>query len=433
MEHLKKVSVIDVDSNFIREKLKFPFGFKGGYLTELWQTAVAMESSTGAKGVGLATQSVLYGDSNLFASCSEPEGNALMYLLACRALQKVKREPFGTPIELFDRIWDEVYEEGKFLTGQKSISPNFVYNALVSVDNAAWTLYAAENAIRSYDLMIPEPYRPALAHRNKEVGILYQVSYTMPLEAITQAADEGYFIFKIKTGFPGSQEEMLAKDMERLTQIHDVLKNYRTARTPHGKLCYTMDANGRYESKETLKRYLDHAQRIGALDHILFYEEPFSELSDETVFDIGVPIAADESANDESSTKKRIEQGYGVVVLKGIAKTLSHTLRIAKLAFENNIPCACSDLTVNPVLVDWHKNLAARLIPFPGLGMALMETNGDANYVNWEKMEADHPRAHAEWTKRKQGVFELDDDFYSQSGGIFDIPGQYAGLLKKVR
>jgi len=176
-------------------------------------------------------------------------------------------------------------------------------------------------------------------------------------------------------------------------------------------------------------RYLDHARRIGAFAQILFYEEPLAERNDEDVHDVGIRIAADESAHDEQAAVRRIEQGYGAIVLKGIAKTLTLTLRIAKSAHERNIPCLCADLTVNPILVDWHKNLAARLPPFPDVDMALMETNGDSNYVNWAQMSADHPYANARWTQRIGGAFELDDDFYEKSGGIFVPPPKYSALF----
>src|SRR5690606_837572 len=115
----------------------------------------------------------------------------------------------------------------------------------------------------------------------------------------------------------------------------------------------------------------------------------------------------------------------------GIAKTLSLSLRIAKLAHQRNIPCLCADLTVNPILVDWNKNVAARLAPFPGINMTLMETNGDSNYANWTQLSAGHPYADARWTQRIGGVFELDDDFYEKSGGIFATPTQYAALFKQ--
>jgi len=428
---MKEIQVVHTAADFEREKLVQPFGFKGGYLTELWQVVVKMNSEAGHHAFGLATQSVLYGDANLFAQSSEAEGNALMFVLMANAMQHVSKTHFSTPIDLMDTILPQVYADAQLLTGRRDVNLNFVYNALVSVDNAAWLLYAAENGYMNFDHMVPEAYRPALAARNKQVGILYQVSYNMSAEQLKQAAENGYFLFKIKTGYPGSQEEMLQKDMERLTQVHSVLKNYHTDRTLHGKVWYTLDANARYEKKETLLRYLDHARRIGAFDQILFYEEPLAETNDEDVWDVGVRIAADESAHDERAAVRRIEQGYGAIVLKGIAKTLSLTLRIAKSAHERNVPCLCADLTVNPILVDWNKNIAARLAPFPGVDMALMETNGDSNYMNWRQMSDNHPCAGARWTQRIGGTFELDDDFYEKSGGIFEPPLQYAALFRR--
>lgn len=428
---MKQIQVIRTDSDFEREKLLHPFGFKGGYLTELWQVASLMESATGNKAIGLATQSILYGDADLFARSSEAEGNAMMYLLANKALQQIKDVRFYNPVDLLERILPQVHRAAQQLTGMPEVNINFVYNALISVDNAAWLLYAAENGYTSFDRMIPPEYRDALGYRNKQVGILYQVPYNMPLQQIKQAAEDGYFLFKIKTGHPGSQEEMLQKDMERLTQIHNALKNCRTGRTVNGKLLYTMDANARYETKETLMRYLDHARGIGAFDQILLYEEPLVETNDEDVHDVGIRIAADESAHDEQGAVRRIDQGYGAIVLKGIAKTLSLSLRIAKLAHQRNVPCLCADLTVNPILVDWNKNVAARLAPFPGINMTLMETNGDSNYANWTQLSAGHPYADARWTQRIGGVFELDDDFYEKSGGIFATPTQYAALFKQ--
>ena len=429
MEAKKQIEVVHTAANFEREKLLHPFGFKGGYLTELWQAAAQMKSQSGHTAIGLATQSVLYGDADLFAQSSEATGNALMFVLMNNALQHVQKTRFSTPLDLLEAILPKVHADAKLITGRNDINVNFVYNALVSVDNAAWLLYAAENGYTNFDQMVPETYRPALTSRNKQVGILYQVSYNMPVQQLKQAAEAGYFLFKIKTGAPGNQEEMVQKDMDRLSEIHTALKDYRTDRTPHGKVWYTMDANARYENKETLMRYLDHARRIGAFDQILFYEEPLVEANDEHVGDLGVRVAADESAHDEQGALRRIKQGYGAIVLKGIAKTLSLTLRIAKVAHEHQIPCLCSDLTVNPILVDWHKSLAARLSPFPGTGMALMETNGDSNYVNWASMSDAHPYAEARWTKRISGVFELDDDFYEKSGGIFVPPPQYKTLF----
>ena len=51
-----------------KEPLLNPFGFKGGYLTELWQTIAQVTSSGGNTAVGLGTQSVLWSDSTIFAN-----------------------------------------------------------------------------------------------------------------------------------------------------------------------------------------------------------------------------------------------------------------------------------------------------------------------------------------------------------------------------
>ena len=44
---------------------------------------------------------------------------------------------------------------------------------------------------------------------------------------------------------------------------------------------------------------LDHARKIGALDQIAIIEEPFPEELEVSVDDLGVRIAADESARAE--------------------------------------------------------------------------------------------------------------------------------------
>src|SRR5690606_24072397 len=97
-------------------------------------------------------------------------------------------------------------------------------------------------------------------------------------------------------------------DMERLTQIHNTLKNISTDQTPSGRIYYTMDANARYEKKKTLQKYLDHAKKIGAFDQILLYEEPFVETNNEDVSDLGIRIAADESVHNETDALRRLDQ-----------------------------------------------------------------------------------------------------------------------------
>ncbi|MRG48347.1 L-alanine-DL-glutamate epimerase [Chitinophaga sp. SYP-B3965] len=426
---MKTIRVVHTGAEFEREKLNGPFGFKGGYLSELWQAVSKLKSASGESAIGIATQSILYADADLFVDNTETGGNALMFVLVNEALKLVKETPFQHPVELMEKIMPALQKAAVRVTGKKDLNQNFIYNALVSIDNAAWLLYAKENGFTSFDAMVPTPYRRALQHHNKRIAIMYQVPYDMPMSNLVNAMKEGYFVIKIKTGFPGSQEVMLERDMERLTQIHQTLKDYRTPHTPNGKLIYTMDANGRYEKKSLLIKYLDHAKKIGAFDQVLVYEEPFVESNNEHVGDLGIRIAADESVHVVADAEKRIAQGYSALVLKGIAKTLSQSMKIATFAQEKNIPCLCADLTVNPVLVEWHKNLAARIAPFPVIGMGLMETNGDLNYENWEKMIAYQQLAGASWMQRKKGIFELDEDFYNTSGGIFGVPRHYEEMF----
>ncbi len=427
---LKMINIVGTQADFEREKLIRPFGFKGGYLTELWQVASRMQTDSGFSGIGIATQSVLYADADLFSRHSETVGNAMMYDLVIKSLDHVKKTPFRTPPELLEKILPAVIQEGIKITGKQDLNINFVYNALVGVDNAAWLSYAAENRFSSFEAMIPEQYKKALSHRNKKIAIMYQIPYGMPMEDLKNAVKQGYFVFKIKSGAPGSQSEMIQADIERLSLIHQTLKDFRTEQTENGKLIYTIDANARYEKKETLLKYLDHARKIGAFDQILLIEEPLNENNEESVADIDLRIGADESVHDEQSAIKRLDQGYKVMVLKGIAKTLSLSIKIAKLAADRNVPCMCADLTVNPILIDWNKNLAAHLAPFPGINMGMMETNGDMNYVNWKNMVNYHPSASASWMIPKNGVFELNSDFYHRSGGIFEPSEHYEGMFK---
>jgi L-alanine-DL-glutamate epimerase-like enolase superfamily enzyme len=427
----KKIKINSVDSNFEREPLIRPFGFKGGYMTEIWQTANYIESGSGLHEIGLCTQNVLWSDAQVFANHSESGGNALMYALTERALQIVKGQSFTSPVELLDDILPEVYEFGKKITSNPHLRKTFALNALVGLDNAVWLLYAKENGHRTFDEMIPAAYRPALSYRHAEAAAIPLMAYNIPISEIKSAVDQGYFFMKIKIGQPGTQDEMLEKDKARLTAIHEAIGKVRTRHTTDGKLPYYFDANGRYEKKETLMKLIDHAKKIGAFGQIAIIEEPFPEELEIDVSDIPVRLAADESAHTDEDAIKRIEMGYGAIALKAIAKTLSMTMKIAQAAHDRDVPCFCADLTVNPILVEWNKNVAARLKVFPGMGsLGLIESNGHQNYKNWGTMLSYHPRKNGEWVEAKNGVYVLNDDFYNTGGGIFDKSQHYEGVFK---
>jgi hypothetical protein len=427
--NLKEITINSVSANFEREPLIRPFGFKGGYMTEIWQTASLLESNSGIRKAGICTQNVLWSDAGVFAAHSESGGNALMFALTEHAMQLLKGRKFVSPVDLLSALYEEVYDYGKKITGNPNLRKTFVLNSLVGVDNAAWLLFSAENGITDFDEMIPAPFRPGLSAHHDKVASIPLMAYNIPVNEIVAAVESGYFFMKIKIGQPGTQEEMLEKDKARLTAIHSAIGKSTTTYTKDGKLPYYFDANGRYEKKETLLKLLDHARKIGAFEQIAIIEEPFPEELEIDISDIPVRIAADESAHTDVDALKRIKMGYKAIALKAIAKTLSMTLKIIKVAHENNIPCFCADLTVNPILVEWNKNIAARLTPFPGIGLGLVETNGHQNYKNWATMRTYHPFPDAVWANTRNGVFELNEDYYSKSGGIFIQSPHYVDMF----
>ncbi len=417
-----------------REPLIAPFGFKGRYLTEIWQTAALMESQSGCKGLGLGTQSVLWSDARVFAEHPEAESNGLMRDLTAFALNKSKDIEFGDPMSLLDDLLPIAHAHGCRIASNPDLRLTFTLNSLVAVDNAAWQLYCAENGIAGFDEMIPRESRAALSVRHEQVACIPLMSYGVPLDQIVQAADQGYFLLKIKIGSDpdkdGDLDKMLQWDIARLASIHAELKDRDTPYTDTGHILYYLDANGRYDTKARLLRLLDAADKMGALDRIILLEEPFPEEADIDVSDVPVRIAADESAHSDADALARIQMGYTAIALKPIAKTMSMSLRIAKLAADHGIPCFCADLTVNPILVGWNLNVATRLAPLPGVKIGVVESNGAQNYRNWREMVSYHPRHGAPWIEPVDGIFHLDDDFYARSGGILEISPHYLALAE---
>lgn len=429
---MKTIRIKNVSSNFEREPLN-PYRFKGSAITDSWQAVAMLESESGVKTVGIGTQGVLWSDSKVFAGHSESAGNALMYAMSERALQMIKGTTFSDPVKLLDDLLPEVLAYGKKITGNPDLRKTFALNALVCVDNAAWLLYAKENNIDQFDKLIPAAYQPGLSYKHEKVASIPSFSVGTSAERIKQAADEGYFILKLKTGSAGTQQEMIEKDIAFLSAVHKAIGHYETPYTKNGKIPYYFDANGRYEKKETLLRFLDHARKIGAFDQIAVIEEPFEESNEAFVGDLGVRVAADESAHTVEDAAHRIELGYSAIAVKAIAKTLSMTMKITQLAYEKKVPCFCADLTVNPILVDWNKNVAARLQPFPGMTVGLQETNGHQYYKNWEKLMAYHPKKDGSWVRTQKGVYLTDASFYAESGGILTPSRHYEEMFEAAQ
>lgn len=411
------------------EPILKPFGFKGGFLSELWQTKVTLAGGAkgdhAVQGVGLGVQSCLWSDAAVFSSLPEREANELMFALTKKGVELAKGRSFSTPPELLAEIFPKVLAYGRKLSGRPNLRPTFALNALVPLDFAAWQLYARANGCSSFDEMLPSEFRVAQSARHGRCASIPLITYGVSVAEVKKLVADGYFFLKIKIGQKGAQEEMLAKDCARISEIHAALSDAKTPWTDSGEPVYYFDANGRYETKETFLKFVDHLRKIGALNRTAMIEEPFDESNEIDVHDIPVRLVADESAHTVEDAIRRMDLGYRAMALKPIAKTLSVSLGVAKAAKARGVPCFCADLTVSPVMVEWNKAVAARLDPFPGIkGLGLVESNGEQNYVNWQAMRRDLPYPDAPWTRTEGGLFVLDDDYWRKSGGVLEeAPG----------
>jgi L-alanine-DL-glutamate epimerase-like enolase superfamily enzyme len=427
------MKITKANCNFEREPLAAPFGFKGGYLSELWQTVVRLENATGQSGIGLGLQSTLWSDAAIFTGNPESAGNCMMFLATSHAAKAAIGLEWETPIELLDQLLPITYEYAQKVTDSPKLRLTFALNALVAVDNAAWLLYCTEKSISAFDDMIPASTKSALSFQHDKLAGIPLMSYNVPIEKIIETIKEGYFFLKIKIGSDpdkdGNLDKMLEWDKQRMLEIHEAVKDIRTPYTDSGKIPYYFDANGRYDSKERLIKFLDYAEEIGALEQIIIIEEPFPEEYKVDVSDIPARLAADESAHSDKDALERIELGYSAIALKPIAKTMSMSFKIAEIAYEKNIPCFCADLTVNPIMIDWNKNVAARLAPLPGMKVGVIESNGHQNYRNWEAMKSYHPASGENWIECKGGIYTTDENFFTRSGGIFEPSSHYDNLV----
>jgi hypothetical protein len=429
---LKKITIDSVSSAFEDEPFTRPFILRGNNMNEVWLTVSFLKSKSGIHSTGLSVQNILWSDPLVFMAHSSDHCNALMYSLTDTALRLMKDHTFTYPSEIFDLILQRVYDTGKRLTSNPDLGMAFALNAMAGPDNAAWLLFASENHITNFDDLIPPDYRDSFSLRPEKVAEMVHLGYEVPAGEIRSAADAGFFIFSIMAGQPGSQEEMLAKDMARLSEIHEALEGFSTENSKSGKIIYCIECNGRYESRENLIALLDHARDIGALDHILFIEDPFPRNSDINVSDIPVRITADESILTAGDAEKMIATGYRGIALKPSSATLSMTLKIAQLANRNNIPCYCLNRVGIPILAEWDKNVAARVKGFEELkGAGLLGNDSIQYFKYWQQLLEDHPDRNASWVGAKNGCYELNRKFYANGGGIFSKIHRFEQMFER--
>ncbi len=401
----------DVALSFEREPLQKPFGFKGGFLSELWQPVCRIRAEDGTYGIGSGVQSVLWSDSHTFCTHTQTGGNAMMFAVTEYALQMLKGKPFQDPIQTQHDIFDAVYEYARCVTQNRDLPKTFALNALVPVDFALWQLWAAQNGTKRFE-DLTQSFCPKMNTHQEKLGSIPLLSYNTTEQEIRELLDDGAFLLKIKIGSnPGGRndlDEMCVWDMERVTMIHAIASEYTTPYTECGHPVYYLDANGRYDTPERLERFLSGMKLSGALDRIVLLEEPFPEEAHIPVHQFPVRIAGDESIHSPQDAVRCIDElGYTAVALKPIAKTLSATLEIYEQAQRRGIPCFCADLTVPPVMLDWNMNVAARIEALPGLKIGVVESNGPQNYTDWERLVRMHPTPDAPWLHADKSVFPL--------------------------
>ncbi|MDD4422108.1 MAG: hypothetical protein PHD46_03615 [Eubacteriales bacterium] len=423
-----KIRIKSCELNFVREKLVAPFGFKGRYLNELWQTVVRIGSQNFYAACP-AVESVLWSDAAVFAENSPAASSAMMMMVTNRALKMLEGTEITSPDKTITELLPELCKYAESVCSRK-VAETFVLNSLVGIDYALWSLYAKENSITSFDGIIPDYCKAALSAHHKKLAHIPLISYTVTREQLKALLDRGTAILKIKIGKSMgdslSKEEdmrsMLEWDKARLSEIHSLAKEYSTDLTKSGNILYYLDANGRYDTKERLCSLLEHALKIGALDRIALLEEPFAEDNKVYVGDLNITVNADESAHSLADVKERIHLGYNAVALKPIAKTMSVSFRMAEAIHESGGQCLCADLTVNPLLVEWNKQFAARTAVLSDMKTGCLEVNGHQNYINWESMKSLLPEG-LSCPPEENGVFTLNDDFYSNSGLLFEKNG----------
>jgi hypothetical protein len=423
------LKIIHTDLQIQREPFVRPFAIKGSSFREKWNLVVRLRDASGHEAVGVGGTAVLWSDPELFAAHTEAGGNVLMTACLEFALQRATARAWAGPMAMMAGLLPEVVDYAKAITRKDSLRRTFALVSLVALDNAAWMLYARQNGIRDFDRMLPEAYRPLLACRQRHVAIAPAVGYNLPEAQVRGMLDAGVCVLKVKIGHPGDVEEMLERDVARLEAVHALARDFQTPMTDSGRVLYYVDANGRYPDREALERLVANLDGLGMLDRVLMVEEPFTDPREREVSGLPVRFAADESLERPSDVKVRWEQGYRAMAVKPAGKTLSLALHMLQAAEEVGAPCVVADSGCVPLLVEWNKNVAARLPAFPGLKGMLMESNGPENYGRWDEMLAQYPLPDAPWLRPVAGSFELDETYFESAGGIFEDPAFYAALL----
>ncbi len=426
---MRNITIEDVSLGLIREGLKKPFGFKGRYIDRLWQSVCRITTNTHTA-VCPATQSVLWSDADVFGEHTPDDSDALMYKVTEHALSLIKGATFSSPDALIYSILPSLSEYAAFICGRR-VKTTFLLNSLVGLDNALWSLYAMENDITSFDGIIPNNAKDAMSYRHKKLAHIPLVSYNVTDDELAQILDAGAGLIKIKIGnsvdkssHDADMKAMTEWDKARVLAVHHRALRYETNLTKSGRVCYYLDANGRYDTKDRLWELIYFMDKHKILENVAIIEEPFDEENKIPVYDFPVVLNADESAHSERDLELRIALGYRSVALKPIAKTLSVSFRMAEVMRRAGGQCLCADLTVNPLLVEWNKQFASRIAPLSVMNTGCLEVNGDFNYLNWDVQTELLPEG-MDYCGAADGCFTCDNGFYEKSGLLFGKNGYF--------
>ena len=318
------------DLEIQREPFARPFGFKGSAFHEKWNAVVRLCDADGVEAFGVGGFAPLWSDPDVFKAHTETGGNVLMLAILERGVRLARECEATHPQDIFEAILPHVDDYARVVTGAPNLRRTFTLNSLVALDNALWMLHARGRGIASFDDLTPEMYRPHLSQRRERVAAVPAIGYTLPMDSVRALLDAGVYVLKIKVGHPGDEAEMVAKDKEWLTQLHDIARGYDSEMTVCGHPVYYLDANGRYTKKDSMRRLLDHAARLDMLDRVILVEEPFEEEADIDVSDLPATFAADESLHSPDDVVARAQQGYGAMAIKPAGKTLSMAFRMVE-------------------------------------------------------------------------------------------------------
>ncbi len=86
------------------------------------------------------------------------------------------------------------------------------------------------------------------------------------------------------------------------------------------------------------------------------------------------------------------------------------------------IPRFCDNLMVNPILVNWNRNVFRTIPPFFGLGRGIMEPNCGITYEKWAEIKEKYPYVDTGWTQATFGVFEVNECFYTTASSVLNAP-----------